>query len=317
MGCERVCLSGYAKINLYLDVVGRHTSGKHLLRTVMHTVSLCDRVTVAAADEIALRCYGDFAVPEDNSNIACRCAEAFFRETGVKGGAFIEIEKRIPTQAGLGGGSADGAAVLRGLNMLYGCGLPTDELCRIGAGVGADIPFCTAGGCGHCTGFGEIIEPLPVMNGCIVLAKGSGGISTAEAYGKIDALFEGRVGDTDCTGCKGRDMSGKGDVSGKCGVANGGDVENVREVFGRGGNVLAAAGECYNIFERVTENADVSGIKAVMGDMGAAAAMMTGSGSAVFGIFGDEQKADETAGKLRSMGFWSGVYRLAAGFSGE
>ncbi|MDE7293517.1 MAG: 4-(cytidine 5'-diphospho)-2-C-methyl-D-erythritol kinase, partial [Oscillospiraceae bacterium] len=160
MGCEKVCLKGYAKINLYLDVVGGHTSGKHLLQTVMHTVSLYDMVSVAAADKIALRCYGDFSVPEDSSNIAYRCAEAFFRETGVKGGAAIEIEKHIPTQAGLGGGSADGAAVLRGLNMLYGCGLSADELCGIGAGVGAAMPFCTLGGCGHCTGFGEIIEPL-------------------------------------------------------------------------------------------------------------------------------------------------------------
>ncbi|MDE6591671.1 MAG: 4-(cytidine 5'-diphospho)-2-C-methyl-D-erythritol kinase, partial [Oscillospiraceae bacterium] len=254
MSCERVCINGYAKINLYLEVVGRHPSGKHLLQTVMHTVSLCDRVTVAAADEIALRCYGDFAAPEDSSNIAYRCAEAFFHETGLKGGAAIEIEKHIPTQAGLGGGSADGAAVLRGLNVLYGCGLSVEELCRIGAGVGADIPFCTAGGCGHCTGFGEIIEPLPVMNGCIVLAKGSSGISTAEAYGKIDVLLEG-------VDCIRQDMSGKGDVSGKSDVVKGRLREDIRESFGRGGNVLGAAGECCNIFEQVTENADVSRIK--------------------------------------------------------
>lgn len=302
MGCEKVCLKGYAKINLYLEVVGGHSSGKHLLQTVMHTVSLCDLVTVAAADKIALRCCGDFAVPEDSGNIAYKCAEAFFREMGVKGGAVIEIEKRIPTQAGLGGGSADGAAVLRGLNMLYGCGFSVEELCGIGAEVGSDIPFCIAGGCGHCTGFGEIIEPLPVMNGCIVLAKGSGGISTAEAYGKIDGILGG-------------DFSEKGDVSGKSGVIKGRFREDIREIFGRGGNVITAAGECYNIFERVTENADVSRIKAVMEDMGAAAAMMTGSGSAVFGIFGEETRADKTAEKLQSMGFWSGVYELEAGYS--
>ncbi|MCM1578032.1 MAG: 4-(cytidine 5'-diphospho)-2-C-methyl-D-erythritol kinase [Ruminococcus sp.] len=312
-------LSAYGKINLYLDVTGVHSSGKHLLRTVMHTVSLCDRVKVTAVGGgIRLKCHGEFAVPEDGSNIACRCAEAFFAATSARagigtdvtrnggsgsgdigrdafGGADIEIEKHIPTGAGLGGGSADGGAVLRGLNMLYGGIFSVSELCAIGAAVGADIPFCIAGGCGYCTGFGEIIEPLPNMNGCIVIAKGDESVSTSEAYGRID----------DMLGMRGENVSGG--VSAGSGELSG---EDICRIFGQGGNVSGTAGACYNIFEEVTENADVARIRTVMGEMGAAGVMMTGSGSAVFGIFEDGEQADEAVKRLKGGGFWCGKYEL-------
>ena len=177
-------LSAKAKINIYLDVTGKRADGYHLLETVMHTVSLCDTVTLTKTDRsgIEISC-SEPLIPCNEKNIAYKCAAAFFEKTGISGGSVsIDIIKRIPSQAGMGGGSADGAAVLTGLDRLFETDLSENELVSIGAKIGADIPFCIKGGCGYCTGIGEIIEPLPAIRGCVLIGKGKAGISTWEIF---------------------------------------------------------------------------------------------------------------------------------------
>ena len=170
---DSVTLNAYAKINLYLDITGRRTDGYHTIETVMHSISLCDTVEITKiTGETEIIC-SDSSIPCDKSNIAYKCAAAFFEHTGISGSNVrISIIKRIPSQAGMGGGSADGAAVLKGLNKLYCTGLSLQELCDIGVKTGADIPFCIVGGCGYCTGIGEEISPLPLLSGTVLIGKG-------------------------------------------------------------------------------------------------------------------------------------------------
>lgn len=283
----KVSRSAFAKINLYLDVTGLHPSGKHLIQSVMHRISLCDRVTVVPleAREIHIMCRGEFSrgVPVDERNIAYKCAGDFFRETGAAGGVRIKIEKNIPCEAGLGGGSADGAAVLIGLDHLFETGLSREALCEMGARVGADIPFCVNGaGCAHCTGVGDVMEDLPRLLGNVVIAKGGGGVSTVEAYSAVDRMGLGEY------------------------------REDIRDIFGCGGELMSALEKagCYNIFERVTDIPEVSRIKNIMLKNGARFAMMTGSGSAVFGVVDDKSDGERISEILRGMGFWSGCYEL-------
>ncbi|MBQ5317213.1 MAG: 4-(cytidine 5'-diphospho)-2-C-methyl-D-erythritol kinase [Oscillospiraceae bacterium] len=270
-------VKAYAKVNLYLDITGIRADGYHEISTVMHTVSLCDDVTVNMADDIKISCDAP-DVPCDERNTAYRCAAAFFDSTGIHGGAHIGITKRIPSQAGLGGGSADGAAVLRALNVLYDTKLTAEQLAVTGAVCGADIPFCVVGGCAYCGGIGEIMTSLPVKKGIVLIAKGSDGISTGSAYKMIDALGER------------------------------GHIPKERIIADFSGETVPG-GYSFNIFEEVTDNGDIKHIKKITADMGCPA-MMTGSGSAVFAVFDDRQRAEEVCVRLRADGYFSGVYDL-------
>ena len=139
-------IKAYAKINLALDITGRREDGYHLLDMVMHTISLCDILTLRqGGDGLSVTC-GRTDVPCGEENTVYRAAEAFFREIGQRPNLSIEIEKRIPSQAGLAGGSADAAAALHALNRMYRAELPLETLCEIGLTVGADVPFCVWGG---------------------------------------------------------------------------------------------------------------------------------------------------------------------------
>ncbi len=263
-------IKAFAKINLYLDVVGKRDDGYHDLVTVMQSVSLCDVITAEADDHINLTC-SDESIPCDSRNIAWKCAAAFFDKTGLTGGVRLHIEKHIPSQAGLGGGSADGAAVLHALNRIYSAGLSVSELAVIGGTVGADIPFCVTGGCCLCTGTGEVYAELEDRRLYLCIAKGSGGISTAQAYGAVDALEE-------CVHQSEKDV-----------------LEQYRE------NRLPL----YNIFEKAAEGVkDVYLLKEHFSHLGVPS-LMTGSGSAVFGVFESIQKAAKAAEKLRRMGFFA------------
>ncbi|MCM1525372.1 MAG: 4-(cytidine 5'-diphospho)-2-C-methyl-D-erythritol kinase [Ruminococcus sp.] len=278
---ESITLNACAKINLYLDITDRRHDGYHLLETVMHSVSLCDIVSInTASDGISVKC-SDESIPSDGNNTAYRAAAAFFEETGIKDrGVGINIEKNIPSQAGMGGGSADGAAVLKGMNMLFGSPFSDNELMKLGVRIGADIPFCIMGGCGFCTGIGDVIEPLPPLDGIAVIGKGSGGISTADGYARIDKTRE-RIG-----------MTG------------------VYEFFKSRPSVSASAPYCRNIFESVCGLEDVFNIKKIMLENGAAASCMTGSGSAVFGLFEDIMKANAAKAGLTSRGYYAEICRL-------
>lgn len=275
---DSITLKAYAKINLYLDVTGRRSDGYHLLETVMHTISLHDTVTITkGGDGIVVSC-SDPSIPCNEKNIAFRCASAFFEKTGIKNtGISIAIDKLIPSQAGMGGGSADGAAVFKGLNFLFGAGLSESALCDIAAGIGADIPFCIVGGCGYCTGIGEIIEPLRKLTGYAVIGKGSKGISTAEAYAHID----------------------------NCGMSI--EQPDVKKIFSGAGQLKDIAPYCRNIFDEVTKLDEVNIIKKIMTDNAALCSCMTGSGSAVFGLYEDLSVAENVLPLLKDSGYFAEI----------
>lgn len=280
---DSLVLNAKAKINLYLDVTGKRADGYHLLETVMHTVSLCDTVTLTKTGRngIEISC-SDPLIPCNEKNIAYKCAAAFFDKTGISsGGVSIDIIKRIPSQAGMGGGSADGAAVLTGLDLLFETGLSENELISIGARIGADIPFCIKGGCGYCTGIGEIIEPLPAMCGCVLIGKGQAGISTAEAFGKIDSLGSG-IG-----------------------------ITGIKKIFGNVSSLTDIAPFCRNIFDDVTSLEEVTDIKRIMTENGAVCSAMTGSGSAVFGLYESENAAKKAQKVLKQKNYFTALCRLS------
>lgn len=206
-----------AKINLSLDVVGRRSDGYHLLRTVMQSVSLCDRVTVreeAPGTGIRLEC-SDGSLPTDCRNTAYRAAQGFLaaarRDPSRDApGLSIRIGKAIPAEAGLAGGSSDAAAVLTGLSRLYPGEVPLRRIPELAVAVGADVPFCLFGGTALCEGIGEIVTPLPPLTGHPLLLLNPGfGIPTPAAFRTFDDQAEPRHPDTEavCDAVRRRDLS--------------------------------------------------------------------------------------------------------------
>ncbi|HHV32002.1 MAG: 4-(cytidine 5'-diphospho)-2-C-methyl-D-erythritol kinase [Ruminococcaceae bacterium] len=252
----------YAKINLTLDLAGKRADGYHLLRMVMQSVSLCDRLELTTGKPgIRVTCSTP-GVPCDRSNTAYRAAELFFAQSGGTPDVEIQIEKNIPSQAGLGGGSADAAAVLHGLNLLYRTGYSEETLRGIGLRVGADVPFCLLGGTALAEGIGEELTPLPGMPHCfLVICKPPVGVNTGEAYAKAD-LFRVAGSRTD------------------------GMIAALEQQ-----NLAGVAAVLGNNFEQVVALQEVEQIEAVMRSRGALGACMTGSGSAVFGIFTEKSAA--------------------------
>lgn len=258
-----------AKINLMLDILGRRENGYHDLFMVMQTVSLCDIVSVDAAEKISITCSVP-DIPCDKRNIAFKAAEAFFDYTGIEAGADIHIEKHIPFAAGLAGGSADGAAVIKALNELYRTDLTAPQLCEIGVKVGADVPFCIMGGTRICTGIGEKMEVIKPLKKCfIVLAKPNCAVSTAQAYAEYDKYGYRRKPDS------------KGIV---------------RAI--KFGNLKETARLCENVFEQFIEVPDRVLIKSVMRRHGALGSCMSGSGPTVFGIFESESSANSAKDEI-------------------
>lgn len=178
-------LRANAKINLTLDICGVRADGYHIISSVMQSVSLCDFVEINKACDISVLCSNSTLCGENN--IAQKAAKSFFEYTCVSGGAEIKIEKHIPCAAGLGGGSADAAAVIVGLDKLYATNLKTEELCQIALKVGADVPFCIVGGAAKVGGIGDEITPItPLENCAFVLLKQGQKLSTGDMYRKLD-----------------------------------------------------------------------------------------------------------------------------------
>ncbi|MEI6100598.1 MAG: 4-(cytidine 5'-diphospho)-2-C-methyl-D-erythritol kinase, partial [Eubacteriales bacterium] len=168
-------LYAYAKLNLALKIIGQRPDGYHELDMLMQLISLCDEVIIEKSDYITVRC--DTWLPPDNT--LSKAASAFFETTGITGGADIYVKKNIPEQAGLGGGSSDGATVLMALNEMYGAGLAKAALIDLGKKIGADVPFFIEGGCARAQGTGEILTPLRNNLDCTyLLAKPAGGVGT-------------------------------------------------------------------------------------------------------------------------------------------
>lgn len=190
-------ITAHAKINLTLSVLGRRADGYHELDTIMHTISLADSVEMVKADQLSLF-IEEGTAPAGKENLMMRAAVLFFEETGIRGGAAMRLWKRIPTEAGLGGGSADAAAVLRGLNRLYGSPFSLSELAKCAATIGADVPFCVMGGAARCLGIGEIMTPLPAWEGLsLLIVRPDVSVSTKEAYAALDRSGGERRNKTD------------------------------------------------------------------------------------------------------------------------
>lgn len=252
-----------AKINLFLEITGKRSDGYHLLNTVMQSVSLSDFITITKkGSEITLFCDNTL-IPTNEKNIAHKAACAFFDRLGEKRGIEIGIEKHIPCEAGMGGGSADGAAVLFGLNELFGKPFPIETLCEIGVKIGADVPFCLVGGTKICEGIGEIFTPLSDLSECsIVLVQPKFTCDTKSAF----RLFDEKPVETAVDFSEFKNTLIKGDL-------------------------VSMGGKLYNVFECLCKNPEIDEIKHIFKSNGSLGSVMTGSGSVVFGIFEDEKSA--------------------------
>lgn len=270
--CEIKILAN-AKLNLSLDITGVREDGYHLMDMVNRSVDLCDELTIstARAGGIEIRSNSKY-MPRDERNhvykAVLRLQEYLKTEFP---GLEIYIKKRIPTQAGLGGGSADAAAALVGLNELLGLSLTKDTLCAIGEKIGADVPFCVVGGAARVTGIGEIVETVN-DNGdyCVVIIMPNGGRSTREAFAAIDGKSSFARPDTDgMVACL-----EKGDVSGM-------------------------SIKLCNVFHTVEKTEDNERLMSLLLGGGALGVSMTGSGAAVFGIFSNHLDARECCAAVR------------------
>lgn len=186
LNIKRMSVRANAKINLTLAVTGKRENGYHDIDTVMQSVTLSDRLIITKSGRIKVECIG-LKLGEDE-NIAYKAAKVFFEETGIKGGARIRIYKKIPAASGMGGGSADAAAVIAALNILYDAGMTEEKQKEIAAKLGADVPFFVKGGTQRAQGTGELLSPLDDFEkGWFVLAKGENKPSTAQMYAALDS----------------------------------------------------------------------------------------------------------------------------------
>lgn len=258
-----------AKINLSLDIVCKRPDGYHDVAMVMQAVSLYDTVTVSdevdSSEErdVVVTCDVE-GIPTDNSNIVCKAAAAYFKYCEIERKKIsVDIQKNIPSQAGLAGGSTDAAAVILALNRIFDTKLTAKQMCEIGATVGADVPFCIVGGTQLAKGIGTTMTKLPQLTKCsILICKPDVSVSTALAYEKSDSKPPKGFLVTD---------------------------EVVKFIFKRN---LRGVCEClYNEFEAVMQIQEINDIKKTMTKNNALGACMSGSGSAVYGIFLQEKKA--------------------------
>lgn len=272
----------YAKINLGLDVLRRRGDGYHELRMGMQTVSLADELTIERSGRedggIKLLCDRP-ELPTDGRNLAYRAAEVFLRHLKITEGVSISLQKNIPAAAGLAGGSADAAAVLRGLNRLFEAGLSVEALRELALPLGADIPYCVTGGTMLAEGIGEQLTALPALPGCsIVLVKPEFDLSTASVYGNLHV--------------EELPSEAHPDMDAVIAALRAGDLKRLGAVMR---NILELpAGR---------EHSEIQDIKATLTEAGACAVSMSGSGSAVFGIFEDGQMAERCPARLRARGF--------------
>ncbi len=268
--------SAFAKINLTLDVVSRRTDGYHDIKSIMQTISLCDdlEIDLGTGKPWKLLCDKE-GVPTDDNNLAWKAAEVFFNTTGKDpGGLELRITKRIPIKAGLGGGSADAAAVLRALNRHYDYPFSVLALAELGTQIGSDVPFCTLCGTAMVEGRGDRIRNLPDMpeDCCIVICKPDFSSSTPELYRRIDE----------------KAIPHRPDHK---------EMERALLV----GDLGRIASSLYNVFDPLVTEAhlELNYIKSIFNSYGALGFQMTGTGSAVYAVTSDFEHAAVICNMLR------------------
>lgn len=266
-------LMAHAKINWALNVTGRRADGYHLLDMLIQRLELADELTLTRADSLTLRVQNQPGLPGDERNLVFRAAQALKAYTGYCGGARLSLTKHIPLQAGLGGGSADAAACLLGLNELWGTGLRLPELSRIAETLGADVPLCLAPGLARAQGIGEQVTPLPGAPSLPLLILQPGhGLATAEVFSRFATAQKSPAADLEQAQT----------------ALLAGSLKGIRDSCR---NQLQAAATA--MLPEIGEAVD-SLVK-----QGAAFAQMSGSGSAVFGVFDSEQAAQAAHRALR------------------
>ena len=281
---QRISVCGYAKINLHLDITGRRSDGYHTVNTVMQSISLCDEVTVSLQEDgcIFATCNVD-GVPSDEKNLAVRAALMFRDAMGKYFGAKIEIVKRIPMAAGLAGGRADAAATLVALNRLLGEPYSTEELCAMGATLGADVPFCIVGGTRFADGKGDVLHDFPSIPDAVLVVSCEGeGVSTPWAYRLLDEKY----GNFESGSYVPKSMD---------------DLECALKAK----DLLALSHSMYNVFESpvLAERPVAAEIRSLFLSCGALGAMMSGSGPSVFAIFASQMDAEKALLSLETKGY--------------
>ena len=275
-----------AKINLYLDVVSLREDGFHDIKSVMHTVSLCDEISVkyipSKVKYIKIFAHGNRYIPTDGKNLAYKAAELFMERASITAGIEITLQKNIPVAAGLAGGSADAAAVLRAMNKIFGRIFTDKALAALGAELGSDIPFCLYGKTALCEGRGEIMTKLPDnLKLHFVIASSNEHVSTPKAYKQLDEVFSGFDGS----------------------VKTDSEIRYSALLSDMEEGTLSDA-SLFNIFESAVLPMcpKAAEVKHRLISLGAKASLMSGSGPSVFGVFSTEAEALMAKDVLKSDG---------------
>ena len=276
-------LQAFAKINLGLDVLGKREDGYHEVRMIMQTIRMYDQLDMRKSVEPGIHLTTNKKyIPVDENNLVWRAAKLMMDTCGIIEGVSIHLHKVIPVAAGMAGGSSDAAATLVGMNRLFNCGLSKEKLMELGVQIGADVPYCVLRGTALAEGIGEKLTVLPPMPDCwILIGKPGISVSTKYVYTTLDP-------NTDTV---------HPDIDGMKKALEDGNLYGITERMG-------------NVLQDVTIPAypEVERIKEQMKTLGAVNAMMSGSGPTVFGIFDNEEKAQEACQKLRESGSCQQVF---------
>lgn len=276
-------LQAFAKINLGLDVLGKREDGYHEVRMIMQTIRMYDQLDMRKSVEPGIHLTTNKKyIPVDENNLVWRAAKLMMDTCGIIEGVSIHLHKVIPVAAGMAGGSSDAAATLVGMNRLFHCGLSKEKLMELGVQIGADVPYCVLRGTALAEGIGEKLTVLPPMPDCwILIGKPGISVSTKYVYTTLDL-------NTDTV---------HPDIDGMKKALEDGNLYGITERMG-------------NVLQDVTIPAypEVERIKEQMKTLGAVNAMMSGSGSTVFGIFDNEEKAQKACQKLRESGSCQQVF---------
>lgn len=280
---RQIELKALAKINLGLDVLGRRENGYHDVRMVMQSIYLYDDVKIEKREQPGIEIVTNlFFLPTGDGNIAYKAADLLIREFDLKEGVRITLKKHIPVAAGMAGGSSNAAAVLFGMNRLFGLKLSKEELMKRGVKLGADVPYCIMRGTVLAEGIGEELRMLPAMPKCTVLiAKPPISVSTKVVYEALDSAPIENHPDID-------------------GMIAGLEKGNLREVASHMGNVLEDV--------TIPMHPVIEEIKQEMKSAGALNAMMSGSGPTVFGLFENKMEARKAQERIRAKGLAKQVY---------
>lgn len=280
---ERLELKAMGKINLGLDVLGKRENGYHDVRMVMQTVYLYDQISLTKRRKPGISVEANlFFLPVNESNLAYQAAKLLTDEFGIEEGVRITLDKRIPVSAGMAGGSADAAAVLYGMNRMFGLGLSESELQERGVKLGADVPYCIMRGTVLAEGIGEKLTLLAQCPRChVLLARPPVNVSTKFVYDRFDSLPR----------CAHPDIDG---------IIEGLNRQDIGKVASCMGNVLE--------YVTIQEYPVIEEIKRVMKAGGALNAMMSGSGPTVFGLFGNREDAKAAADRIKELKLAKQVY---------